>query len=196
MVEVQAEAVECTGCKVTMTAWSSGHAAPGVQVTLYYRCPRCNRTLSAFYDEVFQRSAGVRRVGASAAPPRPPQRPAPAPESPRPPSASPLENDPRWSQVKARAAAWFERLDREDARKVPATPPAVPDVSEASAVLGVAPTAEPEELRAAYHRAALAFHPDRGGDGEAMARVNRAYQALRSARAAASAFAPLPSRTR
>ena len=44
------------------------------------------------------------------------------------------------------------------------------------AVLGVAPGASPEELRAARRRLALLLHPDRiGGDAEAMRQLNTAF---------------------
>ncbi len=49
-------------------------------------------------------------------------------------------------------------------------------------VLGVSPGASAAEVQAAYRRLARALHPDApgGGDGEAMAAVNRAYAALRN----------------
>lgn len=45
-------------------------------------------------------------------------------------------------------------------------------------VLGVAPSADAAEVRAAYRRAARRHHPDRRGDADAMARVNEAWQVL------------------
>jgi curved DNA-binding protein CbpA len=49
-------------------------------------------------------------------------------------------------------------------------------------VLGVAPTAAPEVIRAAYRVLALRHHPDRHAnrtvDGAAMARLNKAYDVL------------------
>ncbi len=48
--------------------------------------------------------------------------------------------------------------------------------------LGVSKNADPETIRAAYRRRAKAAHPDRkGGSGQAMARVNAAYEVLGSA---------------
>lgn len=41
--------------------------------------------------------------------------------------------------------------------------------------LGVAPNADPGTLRRAMARLALAYHPDRGGTQEQMARINAAY---------------------
>jgi curved DNA-binding protein CbpA len=48
------------------------------------------------------------------------------------------------------------------------------------AVLGVAPTAEPEVIRAAYRVLAQRHHPDRNtnADGSAMVRLNQAYAVL------------------
>jgi hypothetical protein len=52
------------------------------------------------------------------------------------------------------------------------------------AVLGVAPTATPEEIAASYRRLAKKWHPDRGGRGAAaesrMAEINAAYDLLRA----------------
>jgi curved DNA-binding protein CbpA len=48
------------------------------------------------------------------------------------------------------------------------------------AVLGVAPTADPEVIRAAYRVLAQRHHPDRSphSDGSAMIRLNQAYAVL------------------
>ena len=48
------------------------------------------------------------------------------------------------------------------------------------AVLGVAPTADPEVIRAAYRVLAQRHHPDRNAntDGSAMVRLNQAYAVL------------------
>jgi curved DNA-binding protein CbpA len=48
------------------------------------------------------------------------------------------------------------------------------------AVLGVAPTADPEVIRAAYRVLAQRHHPDRNThtDGTAMVRLNQAYATL------------------
>jgi hypothetical protein len=52
------------------------------------------------------------------------------------------------------------------------------------AVLGVAPTATPEEIAATYRRLAKEWHPDRGPRGAAaesrMAEINAAYDLLRA----------------
>ncbi len=86
---------ECTHCHVLMTSW----AVPGSPVR-YWQCPFCGRTHSSLYSEVFDRGAGARRV-------EPPPDPQPAGL----PQATPDEI--RWSRLKARAARWFERLERE-----------------------------------------------------------------------------------
>ena len=48
------------------------------------------------------------------------------------------------------------------------------------AVLGVAPSADPEVIRAAYRVLAQRHHPDRNGtaDGSAMVKLNQAYAVL------------------
>ena len=50
---------------------------------------------------------------------------------------------------------------------------------EAAAILGVAPTAPPEEVRAAYRERVMETHPDHGGDEAAFRRVRWAYDQLR-----------------
>jgi len=46
-------------------------------------------------------------------------------------------------------------------------------------VLGVAADATDEEVKAAYRKAALEHHPDKGGDAERFREVQEAYEALR-----------------
>ncbi len=43
-------------------------------------------------------------------------------------------------------------------------------------VLGVPPTATPEQFKAAYRRASSRVHPDKGGTTEQMQEVNKAYE--------------------
>jgi curved DNA-binding protein CbpA len=45
-------------------------------------------------------------------------------------------------------------------------------------VLGVAPTATPEEVTSAYRSLAQAEHPDKGGSTDRMAAINRAFEIL------------------
>ncbi len=47
-------------------------------------------------------------------------------------------------------------------------------------VLGVSPEATDDEIRAAYKRAAMKHHPDRGGSPEAFQAVQDAYAALQN----------------
>ena len=67
--------------------------------------------------------------------------------------------------------------------------------------LGVARDAPPEDVRRAYHRKALASHPDKGGSAAAFQQVKEAFEvakrpavapAVAAARAAAAAPAPAP----
>lgn len=51
-------------------------------------------------------------------------------------------------------------------------------VREAAALLGVDVNASPADVKKAFARAALANHPDRGGDHEKMVQVNRAKEAF------------------
>ena len=120
--------VECTHCQVTMTSWS----APGSRVR-YFQCPFCLRTHSSFYDEVFSRGAGARRVGG-------PSRMAEPTELPMA-SSEQIE----WAGVKARAARWFARLEAEEhqssgrlARAVVAAQPSPRAAPTARAEVGVA----------------------------------------------------------
>lgn len=50
--------------------------------------------------------------------------------------------------------------------------------SDAYAVLGLHPGADPEEIRAAHRRLLLAVHPDRGGSAELTYRINAARDTL------------------
>ena len=47
-------------------------------------------------------------------------------------------------------------------------------------VLGLGPEATDDEIRAAYKRAAMKHHPDRGGSSEAFQAVQDAYAALQN----------------
>lgn len=53
--------------------------------------------------------------------------------------------------------------------------------------LGLAPTATPDEVKAAWRDAASRTHPDRGGDAVEFSRLRKAYQ-----EALAAAEAPKP----
>lgn len=45
-------------------------------------------------------------------------------------------------------------------------------------ILGVPEDASPEEIRAAFHKLAHKYHPDKGGDPEKFKEINEAYQVL------------------
>jgi DnaJ-domain-containing protein 1 len=73
--------------------------------------------------------------------------------------------------------AW---LDRSGKARAEAPPPAGGAMTEAEAyrVLGLAPGASLEEVRAAYHRLMKRVHPDLGGSGALAAMLNEAKQVL------------------
>jgi len=79
--------------------------------------------------------------------------------------------DDRFRQVKARLETFLRRLDEDDAWFV----------------LGIPPGSPLESVHARYRELALRHHPDRGGDPAQMRRIARAYEAIRSGRAAPSA---------
>jgi DnaJ-domain-containing protein 1 len=79
------------------------------------------------------------------------------------------EKDRQFQQVKARLERWFEALDARDPYKV----------------LGVAPSAPTNEVRARFHELALENHPDRGGSADEMGRLNDAYERVLATRAEA-----------
>jgi DnaJ-class molecular chaperone len=49
-------------------------------------------------------------------------------------------------------------------------------------VLGVARDTAPEIVEKAYRALAMEHHPDKGGDSEVMAKINRAYQVYEAQR--------------
>ncbi len=69
------------------------------------------------------------------------------------------------------AWAWSDALRR----KVAALPM---DEMEARAILGVGPSADADEIRAAHRRLIAQVHPDKGGSGELARRVNAARDRL------------------
>jgi preprotein translocase subunit Sec63 len=68
-------------------------------------------------------------------------------------------------------AAWYWLKPKRKAR------PAI-DQTEARAILGVAPDAGADDIRAAHRRLVSAVHPDRGGSAELTRRINIARDVL------------------
>jgi hypothetical protein len=66
-------------------------------------------------------------------------------------------------------------------------------LAEARTVLGVDPTATPDQIRSAFRALARTMHPDVGGDTATFARINAAYDVL-SGKAAAEPERSAPSR--
>lgn len=54
------------------------------------------------------------------------------------------------------------------------------DVEDARSLLGLPVGFSPDELKAAYHKAAKQNHPDSGGSGEVMKQINAAYSKLKT----------------
>lgn len=54
------------------------------------------------------------------------------------------------------------------------------DVEDARSLLGLPVGFSPDDLKTAYHKAAKIHHPDSGGSGEAMKRINAAYSKLKT----------------
>lgn len=106
-----------------------------------------------------------------AAPPEPP----PPPRRPADPGGAPLGFD--WVGF---AEEFFADVLRAPRAAPPPPPPAAAGMAPADAarVLGVAWPCDRPAAVAAFRRAALAAHPDRGGSDAAMARVNAAREAL------------------
>ena len=125
--------MECERCTVAMRIRPS--AIPGV---FYYHCPRCGCRLTSDEPAVFRRGAGV----------RPPRQ---------------AGSDPRWDALRARAEAWFERLESMDPYRV----------------LGLRPGTDFAVVRARFQSLAARHHPDRGGDPTRMRELIEAYQAIR-----------------
>jgi DnaJ domain len=62
-------------------------------------------------------------------------------------------------------------------------------------VLGLPPTATPEEIAATYRRLAKESHPDRGGGAARMAEINAAYELLRATAWTSRHEPPAPQRS-
>ena len=55
-------------------------------------------------------------------------------------------------------------------------------------LLGVKPGASPKELKAAYRKQAMKYHPDRGGDPDKFKQISEAYSRLSSGESSSSGF--------
>ena len=55
-------------------------------------------------------------------------------------------------------------------------------------LLGVKPGASPKELKAAYRKQAMKYHPDRGGDPDKFKQISEAYSRLSSGETSSSGF--------
>jgi hypothetical protein len=73
---------------------------------------------------------------------------------------------------------WHDEMAGDEARTSP--PPSGPDVTvdEAYAILGLAPGADADAIRAAHHRLMKQLHPDHGGTDYFAAKINRARDVL------------------
>ena len=75
-------------------------------------------------------------------------------------------------------ANWHDEMAGEETRSSP--PPSSPDVTveEAYAILGLAPGADAEAIKAAHHRLMKQLHPDHGGTDYLATKINRARDVL------------------
>ena len=73
---------------------------------------------------------------------------------------------------------WHDEMAGEEARTTP--PPTSPDVTveEAYAILGLAPGADADAIKAAHHRLMKQLHPDHGGTDYLAGKINRARDVL------------------
>jgi hypothetical protein len=73
---------------------------------------------------------------------------------------------------------WHDEMAGEETRSGP--PPSSPDVTveEAYAILGLAPGADAEAIKAAHHRLMKQLHPDHGGTDYLASKINRARDVL------------------
>jgi hypothetical protein len=73
---------------------------------------------------------------------------------------------------------WHDEMAGDEGRTSP--PPSGPDVTvdEAYAILGLAPGADADAIRAAHHRLMKQLHPDHGGTDYFAAKINRARDVL------------------
>jgi DnaJ domain len=74
---------------------------------------------------------------------------------------------------------WHDEMAGEHTREAP-PPSSSPDVTvdEAYAILGLAPGADPEAIKAAHHRLMKQLHPDHGGTDYLATKINRARDVL------------------
>lgn len=84
----------------------------------------------------------------------------------------------RWGirDVVDRAMAGFSALPAGDTSAIVGAPPVGHDDPPWHETLHLAPSAGPDLIRAAFRQLAREHHPDRGGDPETFARINRAHE--------------------
>jgi hypothetical protein len=75
-------------------------------------------------------------------------------------------------------ANWHDEMAGEEARTAPSSSSPDVTVEEAYAILGLAPGADPEAIKAAHHRLMKQLHPDHGGTDYLAAKLNRARDVL------------------
>ncbi len=73
---------------------------------------------------------------------------------------------------------WIGEADADPEREWTPKEPARPKAVDPYKTLHLLPSAPPEVVKAAYRALAVLNHPDKGGDEEAMKRLNAAYQKL------------------
>ena len=86
----------------------------------------------------------------------------------------------RWlAYCSSTLGAQIERLNTDSSHKGrESASPRQPQKTDAYRTLYLLPEAPPELVKAAYRALAQIYHPDHGGDTEAMQRINEAYRML------------------
>jgi hypothetical protein len=73
---------------------------------------------------------------------------------------------------------WHDEMAGDEARKAPPASGSDVTVDEAYAILGLAPGADAEAIKAAHHRLMKQLHPDHGGTDYLAGKINRARDVL------------------
>lgn len=99
-----------------------------------------------------------------------------------------IEIEPVWARAWARVLRDEPAFhEKSEPSHVAPKPPKSEGPRSIWDVLGLPPTASPDEVKRAYRKKALETHPDRGGDEAAFREVQRAYEVAFDRRSKATA---------